>query len=41
MRQSEAWQARLDALFLNHCRPGFHVHGALDIAALGQHLWNG
>jgi uncharacterized protein (DUF58 family) len=32
------WRARLDALFLRHCRPGFHVEGRLDVARLGEHL---
>ena len=32
------WRASLDALFLRHCRPAFHASGALDVAALGQHL---
>jgi uncharacterized protein (DUF58 family) len=41
LRQNEAWQARLDAIFLKHCRPAFHVDGTFDIAALGQHLWRG
>jgi len=33
-----AWRAALDEFFARHCRPAFHVHGALDIAALGMHL---
>ncbi len=32
------WRARLDALFLRYCRPGFHVNGRLDLARLGEHL---
>jgi uncharacterized protein (DUF58 family) len=36
-----AWRAALDAVFLRHCRPGFHVEGQLDLARLGEHLWAG
>jgi len=32
------WRARLDALFLRQCRPGFHVEDRLDVARLGEHL---
>lgn len=33
-----ARRAALDRLFLRYCRPAFHVTGALDVAALGEHL---
>jgi uncharacterized protein (DUF58 family) len=36
-----AWRAALDAAFLRHCRPGFHVEGDLDLARLGEHLLAG
>lgn len=32
------WRARLDALFLRHCRPAFHAESGLDIARLGEYL---
>jgi len=36
-----AWRTALDAVFLRHCRPAFHVEGALDLARLGEHLLAG
>ncbi len=34
----DVWRERLDALFLRHCRPAFHVEGRLDVARIGEHL---
>jgi uncharacterized protein (DUF58 family) len=36
-----AHDARLDQLFGRYCRSAFHVHGALDLARLGEHLLAG
>jgi uncharacterized protein (DUF58 family) len=32
------WRANLEAIFLRHCRPPFHVEGNLDLARIGEHL---
>jgi uncharacterized protein (DUF58 family) len=39
--RKQAHDARLDRLFASYCRQPFHVHGALDIARLGEHLLAG
>ncbi len=38
MQSRVSWRTALDGVFARHGRPAFHVHGALDIAALGMHL---
>lgn len=35
------WREALDATFLRHGRPGFHVPDKLDLARLGEHLLAG